>query len=113
MLSWRVPSGPPISPLLNPSASWVAIPLAHALTLSQIAERAAPGEIVQVIGAASPRQRCYSAQLGGNVAGPERCGHDMIDMELADRLLQTVLARIAGTQTSHLTHQLIVRIVAR
>ena len=37
----------------------------------------------------------------------------MIDPELADRLLQTVLARIAGTQTSHLTHQLIVRIVAR
>lgn len=87
--------------------------MAHALTLSQIAERAASGKVVQVIGAASPRQWCHSTQLGGNVVGPERGGHDMIDLELADRLLQTVLARIAGTQTSHLTHQLIVRIVAR
>jgi hypothetical protein len=66
------------------------------LLLALIAERAAPGKVIEVIGAAPRGHRPYPTYATGDIVIPATGWDDVIDLELADRRQQAVLAGMSG-----------------
>lgn len=87
--------------------------MCNALLLAGVAERARPREVVEVVGAATISDRHdRRAETVRDVPGPQGRRNDMIDLKLAGRLKEAILARIAGVQARDLPDEAIVGIVA-
>lgn len=76
-----------------------AHPLRDLLPLGGVAERAAPGEVPDMVRAWSPRRRPDRPETPSQVFVPERRRDDVIDLELPRGRQQAVLAGIASPES--------------
>ena len=82
------------------------------LALAQIAEAAAPGKVIDVIGSTLlgiAWDGCIEASC--DEIGPEGARDDMVDLEPANGRMETILARVHRAQAHDLADKSIVRIV--
>ncbi len=87
-------------------------PMRDSLPLGRVAERAAPGEVPDMVRAWSPRRRPERRETPGQVVAPKRGRDDVIDLELPRGGKQAVLAGIASPESHGQSDYFIARVVS-
>jgi hypothetical protein len=82
------------------------------LALALVAQWTGPGEILQVVGAASRGDWGHTGEAARAIAWPESWGNDMVEVERGGAAPQAVVAHVVGAQP-HDVPDTIIGIVAR
>lgn len=89
---------PTIAARIEQPIGAAACSMGHLPCFGNVAEGAAPGEVVQVLGTTPLSNWAHRGELVGYVVVPESRGNYMVDVELADSGPQAVFARVTSPQ---------------
>jgi hypothetical protein len=81
-------------------------PVAHLFCLGEVAKRAGPGEIVEVVGSPPTRVERALRQLVVDVVVPARTGNDVFDVKWAGCRHEAVFTGIPGAKAHGKTYLL-------